>query len=244
MPLRDRDELTDRGLGTAARGAWRGSGTILDGSPRRSPTAPASRQGATIDGRTSFEDAARTRRGTAMALDARGPQRATTSLHRARRRHPGALEGAHRTRPGAPRAMSWTARRGPGGDRGGDPRAPGLRLRDLRARRSTACRARAPPTPQVVIVGEAPGAAEDKSGRPFVGGAGRLLDALLEQAGLDRERRLHHQRRQGAAARQPRPKQAGGRALPAVAARAARRSSGRAWSCRSAATRSPTSRPT
>lgn len=37
-----------------------------------------------------------------------------------------------------------------------------------------------------MIVGEAPGAAEDKSGRPFVGGAGRLLDKLLEQAGLER----------------------------------------------------------
>jgi uracil-DNA glycosylase family 4 len=37
-----------------------------------------------------------------------------------------------------------------------------------------------------VIVGEAPGAAEDKSGRPFVGGAGRLLDRLLAGAGLER----------------------------------------------------------
>jgi len=37
-----------------------------------------------------------------------------------------------------------------------------------------------------MIVGEAPGAAEDKSGRPFVGGAGRLLDRLLAAAGLER----------------------------------------------------------
>ena len=44
-----------------------------------------------------------------------------------------------------------------------------------------------PPDADVVIVGEAPGAAEDRSGRPFVGGAGRLLDALLEQAGLVRD---------------------------------------------------------
>jgi uracil-DNA glycosylase family 4 len=43
------------------------------------------------------------------------------------------------------------------------------------------------PDAEVVIVGEAPGAAEDKSGRPFVGGAGRLLDRLLDQAGLARE---------------------------------------------------------
>jgi uracil-DNA glycosylase family 4 len=38
----------------------------------------------------------------------------------------------------------------------------------------------------VVFVGEAPGASEDKQGRPFVGNAGRLLDRLLEEAGLER----------------------------------------------------------
>jgi uracil-DNA glycosylase len=37
-----------------------------------------------------------------------------------------------------------------------------------------------------VIVGEAPGASEDKQGRPFVGRAGQLLDHLLEAAELDR----------------------------------------------------------
>jgi uracil-DNA glycosylase len=42
-------------------------------------------------------------------------------------------------------------------------------------------------TAKVVLVGEAPGAREDESGRPFVGGAGKLLDRLLEEAGLDRE---------------------------------------------------------
>ena len=42
------------------------------------------------------------------------------------------------------------------------------------------------PDAAVVFVGEAPGAAEDEQGRPFVGNAGRLLDRLLEQAGLER----------------------------------------------------------
>ena len=42
-------------------------------------------------------------------------------------------------------------------------------------------------TAEVVIVGEAPGASEDKQGRPFVGRAGRLLDDLLAEAGLRRE---------------------------------------------------------
>jgi DNA polymerase len=41
-------------------------------------------------------------------------------------------------------------------------------------------------TAKVMIVGEAPGAKEDESGRPFVGGAGKLLDRLLAEAGLER----------------------------------------------------------
>ncbi len=40
--------------------------------------------------------------------------------------------------------------------------------------------------PEVMLVGEAPGATEDKQGRPFVGRAGRLLDELLAEAGLAR----------------------------------------------------------
>lgn len=39
----------------------------------------------------------------------------------------------------------------------------------------------------VVFVGEAPGYNEDLQGRPFVGGAGRLLDKLLSRVGLCRE---------------------------------------------------------
>lgn len=42
------------------------------------------------------------------------------------------------------------------------------------------------PDADVVIVGEAPGAREDATGRPFVGHAGRLLDGLLREAGLER----------------------------------------------------------
>jgi DNA polymerase len=37
-----------------------------------------------------------------------------------------------------------------------------------------------------VLVGEAPGAQEDETGRPFVGRSGALLDQLLAEAGLDR----------------------------------------------------------
>jgi uracil-DNA glycosylase len=40
----------------------------------------------------------------------------------------------------------------------------------------------------LVLVGEAPGAAEDAAGRPFVGKAGQLLDRTLAEVGLDRSR--------------------------------------------------------
>jgi uracil-DNA glycosylase family 4 len=40
---------------------------------------------------------------------------------------------------------------------------------------------------RLMIVGEAPGAEEDRQGEPFVGRAGRLLDAMLRAVGLDRE---------------------------------------------------------
>ena len=39
---------------------------------------------------------------------------------------------------------------------------------------------------RVVLVGEQPGDAEDREGHPFVGPAGRLLDAALAEAGIDR----------------------------------------------------------
>src|SRR5688500_7411045 len=40
--------------------------------------------------------------------------------------------------------------------------------------------------PRFAFVGEAPGATEDETGRPFVGRSGALLDLLLAEAGLDR----------------------------------------------------------
>ena len=39
---------------------------------------------------------------------------------------------------------------------------------------------------EVMLVGQAPGAREDKEGRPFVGISGRLLDSLIGKAGLKR----------------------------------------------------------
>lgn len=43
------------------------------------------------------------------------------------------------------------------------------------------------PRARVLFVGEAPGAQEDRRGIPFVGASGRLLDAMLEGAGIERE---------------------------------------------------------
>ncbi len=41
---------------------------------------------------------------------------------------------------------------------------------------------------KIMFVGEAPGADEDRLGRPFVGAAGQLLDKILAAAGLDRKK--------------------------------------------------------
>ncbi len=41
---------------------------------------------------------------------------------------------------------------------------------------------------RLAIVGEAPGKQEVEEGRPFVGNAGKLLDKLLEEAGIDRSK--------------------------------------------------------
>ncbi|MEW6423802.1 MAG: uracil-DNA glycosylase [Bacillota bacterium] len=43
------------------------------------------------------------------------------------------------------------------------------------------------PEAALMLVGEAPGAKEDESGRPFVGPAGKILDKVLAGAGVKRE---------------------------------------------------------
>jgi DNA polymerase len=46
------------------------------------------------------------------------------------------------------------------------------------------------PDAGLVLVGEAPGAEEDLSGKPFVGASGKFLDRMLASVGLDRSRYL------------------------------------------------------
>lgn len=41
---------------------------------------------------------------------------------------------------------------------------------------------------RIMLVGEQPGEQEDREGKPFVGPAGKLLDAALEEAGVDRKK--------------------------------------------------------
>lgn len=43
------------------------------------------------------------------------------------------------------------------------------------------------PAARLLVVGEAPGAEEDRTGRPFVGRAGKLLDLLLASVGIGRD---------------------------------------------------------
>jgi uracil-DNA glycosylase len=76
------------------------------------------------------------------------------------------------------------------------PRRPTLASLRRAAARCRACRlwkrgtqtvfGEGPVGAKLFLVGEQPGDREDIEGRPFVGPAGRLLDACLEEAGIDR----------------------------------------------------------
>ena len=88
-------------------------------------------------------------------------------------------------------------------------------------RRRTSCPARAARRASVVFVGEAPGASEDR--RAGRSSAARASSWTPARGGGARARGgLHHERRQGPPARQPRPEGRRGRPSPAVARRAAR----------------------
>ncbi len=58
---------------------------------------------------------------------------------------------------------------------------------DLHRTRTHAVPGEGPPTARVMLIGEAPGYHEDRTGRPFVGAAGKTLDRLLARAGLRRD---------------------------------------------------------
>lgn len=58
----------------------------------------------------------------------------------------------------------------------------------LKATATRLCFADGDRSARLMIIGEAPGAEEDRQGRPFVGQSGRLLDRMLACIGLDRRR--------------------------------------------------------
>lgn len=47
------------------------------------------------------------------------------------------------------------------------------------------------PNAEILLIGEAPGATEDKQGIPFCGESGKLLDKMLNTIGLDRARNIY-----------------------------------------------------
>ena len=57
----------------------------------------------------------------------------------------------------------------------------------LHERRTTVVFGEGDPFSPLMLVGEGPGDNEDKTGRPFVGRAGQLLDKALIDAGISRE---------------------------------------------------------
>jgi uracil-DNA glycosylase len=65
--------------------------------------------------------------------------------------------------------------------------AAGCHKCPLAAGRTHVVFGRGSPTARLVVVGEAPGGEEDRTGLPFVGPAGKLLDLLLLAAGFHRD---------------------------------------------------------
>ncbi len=47
------------------------------------------------------------------------------------------------------------------------------------------------PKAEVMLIGEGPGEQEDLQGKPFVGRSGKLLDKMLEEIGLSRNKNIY-----------------------------------------------------
>jgi uracil-DNA glycosylase family protein len=66
--------------------------------------------------------------------------------------------------------------------------AQGCRACELWKRGTQTVFGNGPANARVALIGEQPGDEEDRTGLPFVGPAGRLLDEAVEDSGLDRRR--------------------------------------------------------
>lgn len=121
------------------------------------------RQLAELGGREAYLDGLSIEQAVAAAANVRRPARA---------RQPAAVSArAAETNPGL-RVLS-------------DDAATCTRCR-LHEGRTTVVFGEGNPLASLVVVGEAPGQEEDRTGRPFVGRAGRLLDLMLLSIGLPR----------------------------------------------------------
>jgi len=106
------------------------------------------------------------------ALAGKAPVSAPTVIH-------------DRTAPASPRAKPPA---GAGSLVSLGRQAAGCKLCRLHAGRTNVVFGEGDPEADVVVVGEAPGQEEDRTGRPFVGRAGKLLDLMLMSIGLPRPR--------------------------------------------------------
>lgn len=103
--------------------------------------------------------------------------------------------------PPAGRGRPAAGSRGPGGEQVATARAVAGSCKDLaeleaalakldlcplKATATRLCFADGNPDARLLLIGEAPGAEEDRQGKPFMGPSGQLLDRMLATIGLDR----------------------------------------------------------
>lgn len=107
-----------------------------------------------------------------------------------------------RTRSSAPASTAAAPATRPPASAGDDPRpemdydtlrdeAMGCTRCGLSKTRTTVVFSDGSPNARVMVVGEAPGANEDRTGLPFVGAAGKLLDLMLAAVELSREESVY-----------------------------------------------------
>ena len=154
------------------------------------------------DRRAAARPFRRERRTRATAFPA--AQSFTDRRRHPRNRHPPAAPAPSRPAPAAPPApVTGPKVTAPPGDASAYARvADAKSLDDIRAALETfdGCPLKQTatnlvffdgnPAARILMVGEAPGAEEDRRGLPFVGPAGKLLDRMLESIGLDRTKVL------------------------------------------------------
>src|SRR5262249_27027959 len=100
------------------------------------------------------------------------------------------VAGQPNSAKGEPKKSRWSAARRSAGSIGShiptSRELHGCRRCDLWRNATHGVPGEGPSTACLMLVGEQPGDQEDRAARPFIGPAGRVLDGLLLEAGLDR----------------------------------------------------------